>query len=232
MALPQIAPYPLPGEDDLPENRVSWRPEPSRAILLVHDMQNYFLAPFAAGAPPLTGLIANIGLLRDACAGLGIPVVYSMQPSGQSRHERGLLQDFWGSGIPGLRESEIVASLLPAESDILLTKWRYSAFHRTDLRARMEAMGRDQIIVCGVYAHIGCLMTACDAFMQDLQPFLVADAVADFSPEHHTMALTYAAQRCAVTVATRGLLRGWESSVSPPVETAETPAGTVGGGGG
>ncbi|MFB9675022.1 isochorismatase family protein [Streptosporangium vulgare] len=219
MALPQIAPYPLPGEDDLPENRVSWRPDPRRAILLVHDMQNYFLAPFAAGVSPLTGLIANIGLLREACAALGIPVVYSVQPGGQSERERGLLQDFWGPGVPGLRESEIVASLLPAETDILLTKWRYSAFCRTDLRARMEAMGRDQIIVCGVYAHIGCLMTVCDAFMQDLQPFLVADAVADFSLEHHTMALTYAAQRCAVTVVTQGLLRGWEFA-SPPAEVA------------
>ncbi|MFF5108539.1 isochorismatase family protein [Streptosporangium sp. NPDC000509] len=217
MALPQIASYPLPRENDLPENRVSWRPDPRRAILLVHDMQNYFLAPFTADASPLTGLIANIGLLRDACAELGVPVVYSVQPGGQSRHERGLLQDFWGAGIPGPRESEIVASLLPAESDVLLTKWRYSAFHRTDLRTRMDAMGRDQIIVCGVYAHIGCLMTACDAFMQDLQPFLVADAVADFSPEHHAMALTYAAQRCAVTIATRGLVGGWEP-VPPPAE--------------
>ncbi|MET8051423.1 isochorismatase family protein [Streptosporangium sp. NPDC005286] len=215
MALPQIASYPLPGEGDLPENQVTWRPDPRRAVLLVHDMQNYFLAPFAAGAPPLTGLIDNIGLLREACAGLGVPVVYSMQPSGQNSHQRGLLRDFWGSGIPGSQESEIVASLLPAASDILLTKWRYSAFRMTDLRARMDAMGRDQIIVCGVYAHIGCLMTACDAFMQDLQPFLVADAVADFSEEHHTMALAYAAQRCAVTAVTRGLLRGWDPAAPP-----------------
>ncbi|WP_326646526.1 isochorismatase family protein [Streptosporangium sp. NBC_01755] len=221
MALPQIASYPLPGEGDLPENRVAWRPDPRRAILLVHDMQNYFLAPFAAGASPLTGLIDNIGLLREACAGLGVPVVYSMQPGGQSSHQRGLLQDFWGSGIPGSQESEIVASLLPAAADILLTKWRYSAFCRTDLRARMDAMGRDQIIVCGVYAHIGCLMTACDAFMQDLQPFLVADAVADFSWEHHTMALAYAAQRCAVTAVTRGLLRGWD----PARQAAEMVGG-------
>ena len=219
MAIPRIASYPLPGEEDLPENRVTWRPDPRRAILLIHDMQNHFLAPFAAGAPPLTGLIANIGLLRGACAGLGVPVVYSMQPGGQSSHQRGLLQDFWGAGIPGSQGSEIVESLLPAAPDILLTKWRYSAFHRTDLRARMDAMGRDQIIVCGVYAHIGCLMTACDAFMQDLQPFLVADAVADFSREHHTMALTYAAERCAVTAVTRGLLCGWDLA-SPPTEMA------------
>ncbi|MFI6506087.1 isochorismatase family protein [Streptosporangium sp. NPDC050855] len=209
MALPRIAPYPLPGWNDLPANRVDWRPDPRRAVLLVHDMQNHFLAPFDAGDPPLTGLIANIGLLRDACARLGVPVVYSAQPGGQSGERRGLLQDFWGPGVPGGAGSEIVADLLPAERDILLVKRRYSAFHGTGLADRMRAMGRDQIIVCGVYAHIGCLLTACDAFMRDIQPFLVADAVADFSPEHHVMAVAYAADRCAVTTLTDGLLREW-----------------------
>ena len=63
------------------------------------------------------------------------------------------------------------------------------------------------MIVCGVYAHVGCLMTACDAFTMDIEPFLVADAIADFTPEYHHWALTYAAQRCAMVVATDHLLR-------------------------
>ena len=66
---------------------------------------------------------------------------------------------------------------------------------------------RDQLIICGVYAHVGVLATAIDAFTHDIQPFLVADALADFTLEHHRMALDYAAQRCAVVSTTGELLR-------------------------
>ena len=64
----------------------------------------------------------------------------------------------------------------------------------------MRRSGRDQLIVCGVYAHVGVLMTAVDAFTNDIQTFLVADAVADFSADYHRMALEYAAERCASVV--------------------------------
>ena len=60
--------------------------------------------------------------------------------------------------------------------------------------------GRDQIIVCGIYAHIGVQTTAVDAFMHDIQPFVIGDAVADFSPEEHDQALRWIAGRCGVVM--------------------------------
>lgn len=70
----------------------------------------------------------------------------------------------------------------------------------------MRKEGRDQLIITGIYAHIGCLVTACEAFMEDIKAFFVGDAVADFSLEKHQMALEYAAGRCAFTVMTDSLL--------------------------
>jgi bifunctional isochorismate lyase/aryl carrier protein len=49
-------------------------------------------------------------------------------------------------------------------------------------------------------------MTTCEAFSHDIETFLVADAVADFSADHHRMALEYAARSCAVVVTTDGVL--------------------------
>ncbi|MER0578093.1 isochorismatase family protein, partial [Pseudomonas aeruginosa] len=67
-------------------------------------------------------------------------------------------------------------------------------------------IGRDQLVLCGVYAHVGVLISTVDAYSNDIQPFLVADAIADFSEAHHRMALEYAASRCAMVVTTDEVL--------------------------
>ncbi|NSC25055.1 MULTISPECIES: isochorismatase family protein [Streptomyces] len=202
--IPDIPAYPMPGEQDLPANTARWTVRPERAVLLVHDMQRYFLRPFAD--EQRRTLVGNVVLLRERCARLGVPVAFTAQPGSMTPEQRGLLRDFWG---PGMRldaaDRDVVGELAPRPDDWLLTKWRYSAFFRSDLLARMRGAGRDQLVVCGVYAHIGVLATAVDAFTHDIQTFMVADAVADFSADEHRLALTYAARRCAVVATTRGL---------------------------
>ncbi|HDR7276897.1 TPA: isochorismatase [Bacillus paranthracis] len=207
MAIPSISVYKMPVESELPKNKVNWTPDPKRAVLLIHDMQEYFLDAYSDKESPKVELISNIKVIREKCKELGIPVVYTAQPGGQTLEQRGLLQDFWGDGIPAEPDKKkIVDELTPDEDDIFLTKWRYSAFKKTNLLEILNEQGRDQLIICGIYAHIGCLLTACEAFMDGIQPFFVADAVADFSLEHHKQALEYASNRCAVTTSTNSLL--------------------------
>ncbi|MEV0530025.1 isochorismatase family protein [Streptomyces sp. NPDC050439] len=194
--IPPITPYPLPAAGDLPAPVVHWSAQPHRAVLLVHDMQRYFLKPFPDTLR--AELVRGTVLLRERCAALGVPVAYTAQPGGMSDAQRGLLKDFWGPGMRTAPEDrQVVDALAPAEHDRMFTKWRYSAFFRTDLLQWMREQGRDQLILCGVYAHVGVLATAVEAFTNDIQPFLVADATADFSQAHHRSALAYAAERCA-----------------------------------
>ena len=140
----------------------------------------------------------NITHLRKKSKELGIPIAYSAQPGGMTEEQRGLLKDFWGSGMKGEPDDRnVVAELAPRPEDWLLTKWRYSAFFRSDLLEKMQKSGRDQLIITGVYAHVGIIATAIDAFTNDIKPFLIADATADFSEELHRSTLKYASQRCA-----------------------------------
>jgi trans-2,3-dihydro-3-hydroxyanthranilic acid synthase len=207
MGIPRIRSYWMPTAGELPANTTRWTIEPHRAMLLVHDMQNYFLDMFEPGRPPVDELVTNAAKLRDRCAKRGIPVGYTAQPGGMSGADRGLLEDFWGPGMTAdSGQRAITDELAPSAADRVFTKWRYSAFHRSDLLDFMRARQRDQLIICGVYAHIGCLMTACDAYSNDIQAFLVADAMADFTAEYHHLALRYGAERCSAVVSTAAVM--------------------------
>ncbi|MFC9897546.1 isochorismatase family protein [Nocardia sp. NPDC127579] len=204
MSLPSIDDYHL--SPPFPANTAAWQLDPARAVLLVHDMQEYFLR---AVPPRLRGqLIGQAAAVRDRCARAHVPVAYTTQPGGMTTIQRGLLADFWG---PGMRtvdaDRRIVPELAPAEADWVITKWRYSAFHNTRLLARLRTAGRDQLLICGVYAHVGILATAIDAFSHDIQPFVVADATADFTADEHSAALLYIARRCGVVLAGAEVLR-------------------------
>ncbi|PIE91871.1 isochorismatase family protein [Bacillus fungorum] len=203
MTLPTIKDYLMPTKNDLPINKVNWNIDKKRAILLIHDMQEYFIDAYEENSLLIKTLVNNINVLKNMCKVLGIPIIYSAQPEDQNSQQRALLEDFWGKGIPREgNKQRIISSLTPEIDDILLTKWRYSAFKKNDLLDIFQDQGRDQIIICGVYAHIGCLLTAADAFMEGIQPFIVGDAVADFTLEDHKQSLIYASNRCAKTITT------------------------------
>ena len=202
MALPKIAPYSYREQEH--QNRVNWRVDPARAAFLVHDMQRYFVRAFELerdGQPlpdaQINIAIANIRRLLDAAHAANIPVYYTAQPPRQNPADRRLLTDFWGDGLQDDENAQILDELAPTEADTVLTKWRYSAFVRSPLEEQLKDLGRDQLIIGGIYAHIGCLTTALEAFMRDIQPFMVTDALADFTAEEHRMACEYASGRCA-----------------------------------
>ena len=207
MAIPKLQGYALPTALDLPENKVDWAFEPARAALLIHDMQEYFLNFWGDDSEMMDTVVANIAALRDFCKKNGIPVYYTAQPKEQSDEDRALLNDMWGPGLTRSPEQQrVIAALAPDEADTVLVKWRYSAFHRSPLEQMQKESGRNQLIITGVYAHIGCMTTATDAFMRDIKPFFVADALADFSRDEHLMSLKYVAGRSGRVVMTDELL--------------------------
>ena len=225
MALPKIAPYSYREQEH--QNRVNWRVDPARAALLVHDMQRYFVRAFELerdGQPlpdaQINIAIANIRRLLDAAHAANIPVYYTAQPPRQHPADRRLLTDFWGDGLQDDENARILDELAPTEADTVLTKWRYSAFVRSPLEEQLKDLGRDQLIIGGIYAHIGCLTTALEAFMRDIQPFMVADALADFTAEEHRMACEYASGRCARVLNTAEVL---ENINAGALVTADEP---------
>ena len=193
MALPKIKPYTYVDREH--SNRVSWPVDPSRAVLLVHDMQVHFVQAFEGANlgegndnpdAQINIAIRNLRRLIDAAHAAGIPVYYTAQPPRQNPEDRRLLIDFWGDGLQNDESARVLDELAPTDRDTVLTKWRYSAF------------------------------------MRDIQPFMVADALADFSEEEHRIACEYASGRCARVLNTSDVLADLQTAEgAEKAETAE-----------
>lgn len=208
MTIKKISNYHLPLKQDYAEAKVNWVVDKKRAALLIHDMQDYFVDFYGHDSSLIEIVIHHISQLKAWCVQNDIPVYYTAQPAIQDEKDRALLNDMWGAGLTAFPEkAEIVKALVPTKHDVVLTKWRYSAYFRSDLKQRLEEQGRDQLIICGVYAHIGVLQTAAESFMHGIQPFVVSDAVADFSLKDHIFALDYVQRNLGVVNQAHQLIR-------------------------
>ncbi|GEE03143.1 hypothetical protein nbrc107696_35890 [Gordonia spumicola] len=212
MAIPSIPPYRIP-VGPFPA-RVDWDLNADRTALLIHDMQQYFIDAYQRDQEPMSTALSNMVRIREAAEAADVPVIYTAQPGDQHPARRGILRDFWGAGLVSGRDEEIVPELTPRDGDIQVTKWRYSGFARTDLRQLLAHHGRDQLIVVGVYAHMGCMISATDAFMSDVAPFFAVDAMADFSRDEHEMAATYIAKRAGLVLTTDVIVDALQSTRS------------------
>ncbi|MFJ6782643.1 isochorismatase family protein [Streptomyces yangpuensis] len=186
MDLSNVTPYPMPEEGALPPSSEAWSIDPDRAALLVLGMQPQFLRAFPATAAPGGELLANTVALRREARARRIPVVFGHAP---------------GAG-PGPDDA-----LAPERGDHVITYVRENAFLRSHLRRVLALTGRDQLLLCGLFAAGGVLLTAADARMHGIQPFMAADAVADTGPEDHALALRWTAARWGVVRSTRTLIQ-------------------------
>lgn len=198
VAIPSIASYAIP--EPTAERRVDWEINPDSSAVLVHDMQNYFIRAYDEKMEPISTAIESMKTIVESARANDVPVIYSVQPGDQHPYRRGLLREFWGDGMASGVDTEVIDELAPREDDIVITKWRYSAFARTDLLHLMSEAGLDQLVITGVYGHMGCQATAVDAFMNDIKPFMVVDGLADFSRDEHARTIDFVNKRCGVAV--------------------------------
>ncbi len=197
-------------------NLPGWTADPSRAALVVHDMQAYFLERFKSDTDPVTTLKKNAVALVKSARSLGVPVFYTAQPGSMTPTQRGLLSAFWGEGMRARPEHRNVwEPIAPVADSEKITKWRYSAFFGNDLGQQFERLNIRQVILMGIYGHVGILGTAVEAYSRDYETFVVADAIADFSKDEHIRTLIQVADTCATVCSTAEITDSLRKTLKP-----------------
>lgn len=122
--------------------------------LLVVDVQERLIATIHDHA----GLVARTKCLVEGCALLGIPVIVTEQ------YVKGL-----GHTVAP------IAAVVPAGSTIC-GKNCFSALC-PDVRERLDQLGRTDLLICGIEAHICVMQTILDACAAGIQTFHATDCI-------------------------------------------------------
>ncbi len=77
----------------------------------------------------------------------------------------------------------------PKDEDIIVEKFRYSAFADTYLDAILRANGTETVVIAGVTTDVCVDTTARDAFMHDYEVIVLSNCTAATTPDRHRNAI-------------------------------------------
>jgi ureidoacrylate peracid hydrolase len=172
----------------------------ARTALVVIDMQNAFMR---VGAPSevanARGIVPAINRLAQALRASGGTVAWV-----QATFERDGWPLFFNHMVRPEVATRILAALRPgapdhslwpeldvAHSDIVVPKFRFSAFlpGASTLPAMLRGRGVDTVLVAGCMTNMCCDSSARDAVMTDFRTIMVADCNAARTDAEHLSAL-------------------------------------------
>jgi nicotinamidase-related amidase len=160
--------------------------ERERALLVIVDVQERV----TTAIPGIDRIAATIGRLLEGARLLGVPVLALEQnPAGL------------GATSEALRRR-----LQPGE---VLTKLNFAGFREPDIRARIESLGRRQIVLAGIEAHVCVLQTALSLLAGGYETFVVADAVGSREVDNRNRALDRLARDGVGIVTSEMVLFEW-----------------------
>ena len=153
---------------------------PKRSALLNIDMQRCFVADSPVAAPDGPAVLERVNGFAQVCREADILVIHTsfvLRPDGS---DAGVLAETAppvraGMLAKGSESAALHPGLLVGESDILLDKSRFGAFHGTDLETTLRSRGIDTIIISGLLTNVCCETTAREAMMRDFHVFFLSD---------------------------------------------------------
>ncbi len=167
----------------------------TRYAVLVVDMLNDFVYGKMKCARA-EKIIPKIKSLLEITRSKNIPVFYC-------NDEHLPTDDYefklWGPhALKGTKGAKIIDDLKPLDTDYIVSKRTYSAFHNTRLddllKKKFGKKRPETIIITGIHTNICAKHTAFDAFIRGYKIIVAEDGVTAFSEQDHKFGLNYIKQ--------------------------------------
>ena len=176
--------------------------DPCWTALVVIDMQRVFISPEEVfGNPYALGIIPQVNRLAAAMQGAGGLVIWTRQtvsavrpramPPWQYDMSDPRVARAVKAMAPGSHAHELHPGMAVGPDDIVIDKYRYSAFLCPDgaLEQTLRAHDIEMLLIAGTLTNVCCESTARDGNMIGHKVMLIADATAAVSDAEHNAAL-------------------------------------------
>ncbi|MVZ91037.1 ammonia-dependent NAD(+) synthetase [Microbacter sp. ANSKLAB05] len=153
-----------------------WRPGEQTALVVI-DMQNSYFE-FPELAKVRDELVPRVNeLIRTAHdAGRPVVLVRTEHSRDKSTWTLNMCEDDQGFAFPGTEQAQFLDELATGDH-VEVVKTRDSAFFDTELKARLEQLGVDHLLLCGVSTHSCVSQTAIDGFAENLHVAVARGAI-------------------------------------------------------
>jgi nicotinamidase-related amidase len=206
----------------------------SKTALVIIDMQRDFMEPGGFGetlgndVSQLARAVKPIASLLEVSRDAGILVVHTreghlpdLSDAPPAKVERGAPSLRIGDPGPmgrilirGEAGHDIIPSLYPLDSEIVIDKPGKGAFYATELGDLLQKYGIENLLVCGVTTEVCVNTTVREANDRGYRCVVLSDGCASYFPEFHQMGLNM--------IKAQGGIFGWVSD-SVAVLKAMTP---------
>ena len=213
---------------------------PDRCALVVVDVQNDFCHPSGALARMgndvslVSKMMPGIHRLVGGARRMRVPRIFVKTemsswfetPAWRMRGRAGTVFD--AERVPVVQGGTWGAELFelePAPDELVLAKFRYSAFAYTPLELVLRSIGRETIVLAGTATHQCVEATARDAIGLGFYPVLVRDATASRALTYHEMAVEDFSAHLGFVTSSTELVDSWSQSVTSSVDEEEAVVG-------
>ena len=205
-----------------------FRYDPAHAALIVVDVQNDFCSPRGSLAT-LTGadvsaavdMVPRLVGLIDAARSVGLPVVFIQtihdetndtpqwlnrhvgEPDGSKRGGITCRTGTWGAEFYGIA---------PLPGEIVVQKYRYSAFAGTNLDIVLKTLGARSLLFTGVATEVCVESSLRDGLFAEYYVSLVEDCAATYSAEAHAASVRGVAKNFGTVVTSAELAATWAAA--------------------
>ncbi len=161
------------------------------AVVIVVDMVNDFVTG-VLGCVPAQRIVRPMARFLGWARASRHRIIYTQDAHRAEDPEIPIWGEHCMAGTWGAQTVDGLAPRpAPVDGDIVITKRCYDGFTRTDLEARLEALGADRLVVLGVATDICVQSTAASAFFRGYPTIVLSDLTATLTAARHRAALAY-----------------------------------------